>query len=199
MAIPATVSRIGTPASIRERHPPQTVAIEEDPLDDRMSETIRIGIGKGLAGRQNRKERPPRQDAVADFPPAGTPERFGLADAEGREIVVEKERAPLLAGDVVHPLLVMGGPQGHGHQGLRLAPVEEGRTVGAGQQTDLGADRPDFRIGAAVDSSVFLQNHLPEDSPLQRLDDLEHLGLEGGSSAVQASGRRFSEPRSSFA
>jgi hypothetical protein len=41
MAIPATVARIGTPASMRARHPPQTLAIEEDPFDDRISETIR--------------------------------------------------------------------------------------------------------------------------------------------------------------
>ncbi len=93
---------------------------------------------------------------MADFPPARTPERLGLADAIGREIVVEKKGAPLLAGNVVHPLLVMGGPQGHGHQGLRLTPVEEGRTVGAGQETDLGADRADFRIGTAVDPPLLV-------------------------------------------
>ena len=42
IAIPATGALIGTPASISERVAPQTVAIEEEPLDSRMSETIRI-------------------------------------------------------------------------------------------------------------------------------------------------------------
>jgi len=47
---------------------------------------------------------------------------------------MEEKGAPLLAGDVIHPLLVVGGPQGGGHQGLGLAPVEQGRTVGARQE-----------------------------------------------------------------
>ena len=42
MAIPATGALMGTPASMSERVPPQTVAIDEDPLDSRMSETIRM-------------------------------------------------------------------------------------------------------------------------------------------------------------
>ncbi len=41
MAIPATGALMGTPASISDRVPPQTVAIEEEPFDSRMSETIR--------------------------------------------------------------------------------------------------------------------------------------------------------------
>jgi len=40
IAIPATGAFIGTPASISARVPPHTVAIEEEPLDSRMSETI---------------------------------------------------------------------------------------------------------------------------------------------------------------
>ena len=41
MAMPATGALMGTPASINARQPPQTVAIEEEPLDSRMSETTR--------------------------------------------------------------------------------------------------------------------------------------------------------------
>ena len=40
MAMPATGALIGMPASIMEREPPQTVAIEEEPLLSVMSETI---------------------------------------------------------------------------------------------------------------------------------------------------------------
>src|SRR3989338_2369231 len=45
MAIPATGAVTGTPASINERDPPQTLAIEEDPLDSKISETIRTVYG----------------------------------------------------------------------------------------------------------------------------------------------------------
>ena len=42
IAMPATGSLTGTPASIRERHPAQTEAIEEEPFDSSISETTRI-------------------------------------------------------------------------------------------------------------------------------------------------------------
>ncbi len=42
IATPATGATIGTPASISARAPPQTEAIDEDPFDSRMSETMRI-------------------------------------------------------------------------------------------------------------------------------------------------------------
>jgi hypothetical protein len=40
--MPATGRLIGTPASISDSDEPQTDAIEEEPLDSRMSETTRI-------------------------------------------------------------------------------------------------------------------------------------------------------------
>ena len=41
IAMPATGSLIGTPASIIARVPPQTVAMEDEPLDSRISDTMR--------------------------------------------------------------------------------------------------------------------------------------------------------------
>jgi hypothetical protein len=41
MAIPATGANTGTPASIRESDPPQTVAIDVEPLDSKTSDTMR--------------------------------------------------------------------------------------------------------------------------------------------------------------
>ncbi len=41
MAIPATGRVSGTPASIIESEEPQTVAIEDEPLDSVISETMR--------------------------------------------------------------------------------------------------------------------------------------------------------------
>jgi hypothetical protein len=49
IAIPATGALIGTPASIRAIEPAHTVAIEEDPLDSRMSLTMRIVYGKRVS------------------------------------------------------------------------------------------------------------------------------------------------------
>ena len=45
MAIPATGVLIGTPASIKDNEEPQTVAIDEEPLDSKISETILIVYG----------------------------------------------------------------------------------------------------------------------------------------------------------
>ena len=42
MATPATGASSGTPASNRASEPPQTVAIDEEPFDSRMSETTRM-------------------------------------------------------------------------------------------------------------------------------------------------------------
>ena len=41
MAMPATGSEIGTPASIKDRDDEQTAAIEVDPFDEMTSETRR--------------------------------------------------------------------------------------------------------------------------------------------------------------
>ena len=46
MATPAHADFTGTPASYSASDPPHTVAIEDEPLDSRMSETMRIVYGK---------------------------------------------------------------------------------------------------------------------------------------------------------
>src|SRR4030088_646770 len=45
IATPATAERRGTPASKRANEPPQTDAMDDDPFDSRMSDTIRIVYG----------------------------------------------------------------------------------------------------------------------------------------------------------
>ena len=42
MAIPATGLAIGTPAAISDMVVPQTVAIEEEPFDSKISDTTRM-------------------------------------------------------------------------------------------------------------------------------------------------------------
>src|SRR5207244_11785024 len=46
IAMPATGAFSGTPASMRAMEAPHTVAMDDDPLDSRMSETIRMVYGK---------------------------------------------------------------------------------------------------------------------------------------------------------
>jgi len=48
--MPATGLLIGTPAAINPSVEPQTVAIELEPFDSRMSEIMRIVYGKSSAG-----------------------------------------------------------------------------------------------------------------------------------------------------
>ena len=45
IATPAHGAVIGTPASISASEPPQTVAIDDEPFDSRISETMRIVYG----------------------------------------------------------------------------------------------------------------------------------------------------------
>src|SRR5436190_23615658 len=49
IATPATGFLIGTPASIRLRMPPHTDAIDDEPFDSVISETIRIVYGKSAS------------------------------------------------------------------------------------------------------------------------------------------------------
>src|SRR5688500_1239539 len=63
MATPATAEDIGTPASMSASEPPQTEAIDEEPLDSRMSETQRMVYGNsdsdGSMGCNARRARLP--------------------------------------------------------------------------------------------------------------------------------------------
>ncbi len=60
IAMPATGALIGTPASISASEPPQTVAIEEEPFDSRMSETTRIVYGQSSSlGIETASDRSP--------------------------------------------------------------------------------------------------------------------------------------------
>ena len=63
MATPATGALIGTPASIKDRVLAQTLPIEEEPLDSRVSETRRIAYGnsssEGMTGSKARSAKAP--------------------------------------------------------------------------------------------------------------------------------------------
>src|ERR671939_2228829 len=63
MAMPATGRAIGTPASISEGLEPHTDAIDDDPFDSRMSDTILIVYGNsscvGISGTSARSASAP--------------------------------------------------------------------------------------------------------------------------------------------
>ena len=99
--MPATGLLIGTPASISASVPPQTLAIEDEPFDSRMSETMRIVYGKTFLGRQHLAQRPLGQRAVADLAAAGAAQELHLADRERREVVVQHEALAVLGSCTV--------------------------------------------------------------------------------------------------
>ena len=61
--MPATGALIGTPASISDSEEPQTEAIDDEPLDSRMSDTTRIVYGNsscdGIIGTSARSASAP--------------------------------------------------------------------------------------------------------------------------------------------
>src|ERR1041384_8527103 len=75
IATPATAALIGTPASISPSDPPHTDAIDELPLDSRMSDTTRIVYGKssytGTTASTLRSARKPWPTSRRDWPRSG--------------------------------------------------------------------------------------------------------------------------------
>src|SRR5207249_11260324 len=75
IATPAHAADIGTPASNNASEPPHTVAIEDEPLDSRMSETMRIVYGNDSYGGSRawsaRSARAPCPTSRRDVPRIG--------------------------------------------------------------------------------------------------------------------------------
>ena len=72
MAMPATGAFTGTPASISDNEPPHTLAIEVEPLDSKISETIRMVYGKLSSIGRTGNKRALSQITMADLAPART-------------------------------------------------------------------------------------------------------------------------------
>ena len=89
---------------------------------------------------------------MADFAAARRAHAAGLADREGREVVVQQEGLLVGAFQRVDELLVVAGAERGDHQGLGLAAGEQGRAVGARQDADFRDDRADGLDVAAVDA-----------------------------------------------
>ena len=108
---------------------------------------------------------------MSDLAPAGPAQELHLADRERREVVVQHEPLVALAVDQLHLLLVVGGPEGRGHQGLGLAACEDGRPVRSGQHSDLGPDRPHLVEAPPVEPLAPIEHLVPQDALLELAED----------------------------
>ena len=150
IAMPATGAVSGTPASMSAMEAPQMLAIDDEPLDSRMSDTTRTVYGNtsraGITASIARW-------ASAPWPISrrpGVPKRFDLARGERGEVVVEHEAAEDVALERLQLLLVILGAERRRHERLRLAPGKERGAVDARQIADLGPDGAYLGHPAAV-------------------------------------------------
>ena len=138
------------------------------------------GVGKFLVGRDHARDGALGQGAVTDLTPARAAHGLGLAGAEGREVVVKHEALPRLTGERVDLLLVGGGAEGGGDDGLGLTALEQRRAVHAGQEPDVAGNRTDGAFVATVDALPLLGHHLADDVVLALLELLFDELLEAG-------------------
>jgi hypothetical protein len=117
---------------------------------------------------------------VADLPAAGAAEGTDLADAVGREIVVEHEALPRLPFQLLDALLVHLGAQRGDHERLGLAAREERRAVRARKRADLAGDGADVVEAAAVRTLVLLDDHVADVVLLQLVQHLAHQLARAG-------------------
>ena len=164
--MPATGLVIGTPAAISASVAPQTVAIDEEPFD---SEDVRDDadrVGEILGSGKHRLDAAFRQRSVADFAPPWAADRADFAHGKRREVVVEHEFLGVLVDQPVHPLLVLGGSQRDGHQGLRFAALKHGRTVRPRQDIHMAVNVTQ-RLGVATVGTGAGQNQIAHDARFQ--------------------------------
>jgi hypothetical protein len=128
---------------------------------------------------------------VADLAAARTREATGLAHGERREVVVEDEALRLrAAGESVHFLGVLGGPEGGDHEALGVSALEERGAVHAGKRADSGRDGAERLCVAAVGADAAGEHGLAVGLVLQVFEDdvevdvgelaLAELGEKGG-------------------
>ena len=139
MATPATGALIGTPASISDSDVPQTLAMELEPFDSRISETTRMTYGNVCHVRHHGLDAAARQVAVADLAALRRTHHAGLTDRERREVVMQHERLAALAFERIDDLRIARRAERRDDQRLRLAAREQRGAVGTRQHADLHA------------------------------------------------------------
>ena len=191
MATPATAALIGTPASIIDRLLPHTLAIELEPLDSRISETMRITYGKRRHVRHHRVHTAAGQIAMADFATLGRAHHAGLANRERRKVVMQHERFAPLAFERIDDLRIAGGAERGGDHAW-VSP-----RVNSAEPWRAAARRPSLRSVARsqiapVNARLTGQDALANDATfeLEQLADhgigLPLVGLESVSALVRS-------------
>src|SRR5581483_3982825 len=112
MATPATGDLSGTPASISDSDAPQTVAIDDEPFDSRMSDTTRIAYGQLLSSGSTADT---ARSASAPCPISLRPsQKRDFTYAERRKIVMEHEALLCFALEDFEALHIVAGAKGGG-------------------------------------------------------------------------------------
>src|SRR5690606_2385272 len=107
------------------------------------------------------------ESSVADLSPRGTAHRASLADAVGREVVVQQEVAVDVAADGVEALTVALRTQGRRHVGLRLAALEDRRTVRSLVGVRDDPKVADILVTTTVDALAFVEGLRANDLGLE--------------------------------
>ena len=175
IATPATEAFSGTPASIKLSEPPQTVAIDDEPFDSRMSETTRIAYGQSVFVGQHCEQRALGQCAVADLAASRATQEGHFAHRERREVVVQHEALLGFAFEGLQPLHVFAGAQRGGDQRLGFAAGKDRRPVRARQHADFDPDIADLVELAAIRTALVLDHLLAEDLLAQQVEVLARL------------------------
>jgi len=136
------------------------------------------GVREVLLGRQHGEQRALGEVTVAGFAAGGHAEAAGLTHREGREVVVQEERAlARAAGDGVDFLGILGGTEGREDETLGFAALEERGTMDARKHVDFAGDGAEIQRLAAVGTFAALDDSIAVDLLLELFEG--HLDLAG--------------------
>ena len=129
----------------------------------------------------DRLERTLGQRAVADFATAGAAGAAGFADAERREVVMEKEALRGFAATVgVDVLRFFDRRERDERERLGFAALENRGTMRARQNADFAGDLPQILVAAAIHALLLVEHADAERfllDVIERLGDRELVGL----------------------
>ncbi len=149
---------------------PQTVAIEDDPFDSKMSETTRMAYGQSASDGSTAVQSTLRQSAVPNLAAARSAQECDFADREGREIVMQHEALFGFAFEGLQTLHVFASAQRGRDQRLGLTAGKDGRAVSARQHSDFNPDIANLVELAPVGTAPVLDHLLTEDLLAQKIE-----------------------------
>ena len=136
------------------------------------------GVREVLLGREDGEQRALSEVTVAGFAAGGHAETAGLTHREGREVVVQEERAlARAAGDGVDFLGILGGTEGREDETLGFAALEERGTMDARKHVNFTRDSTEIQRLAAVGAFAALDDRIAVNLLLELLEG--HLDLAG--------------------